>query len=355
MTLRERVQESYSKAFQMFKSGPRHLGISTQPTPEYEAWLKENMQPTLIKPRIKHPKIESNARIRRFMDLPKFLDLISNRRLVLPSIRQLREGDPFECAARPDYSKISREELERRLLGLREFIPKHAMPDEKFSIMGAFYAAPIPMTIEQMINAMSVEKLREAVWCVEHTRLQRELVCSCWYGSGMESDAMWRLYCEQVGVSISTTVSRLKASISYSVPKILAEHFELSLEPVEYRDAEFCGDSLPWLVKRHAFEHEREIRLFADYPYVFPPGLELLVEPRKLIESYTVTPYAKKWQADVIENTAKQFLTPRRVGIGRNGAPKCIRSTHLDASAPEWPKNDEGPVFTPPVNPPLVK
>jgi hypothetical protein len=144
----------------------------------------------------------------------------------------------------------------------------------------------------------------------------------------MESDAMWRLYCDQVGVCVSTTVSQLKASISCRVPKLFASDFKLSLEHVVYKDTDFCGDTRPWLIKRSAFQHEHEMRLFVDCPFGYP-AFELQVEPHQLIAEITMTPYAKKWQADVMKAAVERLL-PAIMS-------KFQQSTHLDASDPVWP------------------
>ena len=90
-----------------------------------------------------------------------------------------------------------------------------------------------------------MDELKQAAWFGEHSRLKQELVCSCWYGGEMESDAMWRLYCEHVGVAITTSVSRLKRAVSCFVPKLFSEHFKLSLAKVTYEDTACCRDTTP--------------------------------------------------------------------------------------------------------------
>jgi hypothetical protein len=232
---------------------------------------------------------------------------------------------------------VPREELERRVIDLREFAPKSATEATEFG-SGPRYPLPLDVTdaFEARIKRILLDDLRQAAWFVEHSRLKQELVCSCWYGGEMESDAMWRLYCEHVGVAITTSVSRLKRAVSCFVPKLFAEHFKLSLAKVTYEDTACPKGTPPWLIKRPAFRHEHEVRLYVDYPFTRAPGLDLLVDPCRLIERVTVTPYARKWQADLIEATIERVLR----GSGRLIRFKRIivkQSTHMDASDPGWP------------------
>jgi hypothetical protein len=336
MNLRDKLREAFWTAPREYKEGRLFTGTEEQ-TPEYEQWRNETFGTVKITPTVDHPDIDAASRIRRFMDLPKFLDLMANRRLLLPRIADLQKGDPFECAAKPDYSGTHRDELEKSIIRLRELTPKSESQDDPLSFLGFGRVQSPPPTFEERIKSMTDKELGEAAWYVEHSRLKYELKCSCWYGSEMESDAMWRLYCDSFGVCISTTVSRLKASISCYVPKLFANDVKLSLARVVYKDTDCCGTTPSWLIKRSAFRHEHEIRLFIDYPYTSPPGFELIVDPNQLIEKITVTPYSQKWQADVIEATVEKLLPSRRkLRVGEMS--KFQRSAHLDASDPAWPK-----------------
>lgn len=180
----------------------------------------------------------------------------------------------------------------------------------------------------------------EALWFAEHARLKHDVACSCWYGSGVESDAMWRLYCGHVGVSVSTSISRIKKAVTCYVPKALVDRFKLSLAKVTYSDDETCGQTLPWLVKRLAFRHEEELRLFLDYPLIRAAGFELVIDPRVLIEKITVTPYAQKWEFEAVKATVEKIFlsSERRIGLGHS-RPAIEQSAHLVATDPKWPQS----------------
>lgn len=337
MTLRSVWKEAISK-------GP---GLPPErPTPESmeehrracARWKEETFRNVEITPKIENPDIGEEDRLRRFMDLPKLLDLIIHRRLLLPRLAQLRKCDPHECTAGPDYSQVPREELERMVIDLSEFMPKSFRDGSFFERYGGF---------EQRVTKLSREDLMQAVWFVEHSRLQHDLVCSCWYGREMESDAMWRLYCDRVGVAITTSASRLKASVKCVVANLFVDRFKLYLAKVTYSDKLCCSPSVPWLIKRVAFEHEHEVRLYADYPLDTEAGFIdteagffLHIDPEVLIEKIVVTPYAEKWQSEVIEAAIQKLLNSRIVGCARPGSVKPVivrQPDHLDAPNPTWP------------------
>lgn len=342
MTLRERYDDAFARAPKMFKgevntntqdvqiSGLRPCLASREKTPEYECWIKENFDRVRISPQIVHPDINDEAPLRRFMDLPKFLDLIVNQELLLPRLAELQRSDPYECYAKPDYNQMPREQLERYVMGRREFAPE-SFQNADTNFFGIYQTlGGTPDSFEDTIKKMSLDDLKQAAWFAEHSRLKQELVCSCWYGSEMDSDAMWRLYCESVGVSITTSVSRLKAAVTCFVPKVFAGDFKLSLAKIKYEDTAYCNSTSPWLIKRTAFRHEDEIRLYMDYPFTIAPGFRLSIDTYCLIEKVTVTPCAQKWQSDAIEATIKKLCHNLKI----------VQSTHLDVSNPSWPQSE---------------
>jgi hypothetical protein len=134
---------------------------------------------------------------------------------------------------------------------------------------------------------------------------------------------MWKVYSGQMGVALFTSVPRLKSAISCSLPRLFAENFRLSLAKIDY---ETGRNAEPWLVKRKAFEHEHEIRLYVDYPYS-APLFTLNVELEKLIEKIVITPFARKWEYRAIKEAIEKF-----------GQFKVEPSKLLDGTHPTWPQ-----------------
>jgi hypothetical protein len=146
-------------------------------SPEYEHWWKETFGIVETVPTIEHLGIGDDAPLRRFMDLPKFLHLIISGRLFLPRLAELKQCDPHECDAKPDYSQVPREELERRVIDLREFAPKSAIADSGFG-SGSRYlpALDVADSFDDRVKRMSLDELKQAAWFGEHSRLKQE-----WY------------------------------------------------------------------------------------------------------------------------------------------------------------------------------
>ena len=84
---------------------------------------------------------------------------------------------------------------------------------------------------------------------------------NCWHANEYESEAMWKLYCSgEFGVAVKTTYERL-AEFAHSRGAFIGL--------VKYRDYKY--DTIPssdmyspFMSKRKAFAHEREVRLLLD-------------------------------------------------------------------------------------------
>ena len=320
MSLREILLQAESQAPAAF--GENHK-VSANPvvTPEYAAWRDQKFGLVEIKTPIDHQECLSEAPLLRFMELPKLLDLLTSCRLRLPQLSKLMEDDPFECNLKPNDPELQESLLRQRILKLKEYAPQFFHPGfgESFSraILGQ-----ATNSFESIVERMQLKDLKEAAWFLEHSRLKQELWCNCWYGSRDESHAMWKIYCGQMGVALVTSVPRLKSAISCSVPRLFAQHFRLGLAKIDYETGK---NTKPWLMKRKAFRHEDEIRLFVDYPEKVR-SFTLKVELEKLVEKIIVTPFARKWEYRAIEETIKKF-----------GQFKIEHSKLLDGTHPTWP------------------
>jgi len=129
----------------------------------------------------------------------------------------------------------------------------------------------------------------------------------CW-AAGDESEAMWRLYCNDgrggQGVALRTTLARLEASCAF---------LDVYVSPVQYRyyhvGSAFDDEMDALLHKRKAFEYEHEVRvlhydhdqylkLIAERPDGAPPPpdlanhLSLDWSLTDTIEEIAISPYA---------------------------------------------------------------
>jgi hypothetical protein len=143
---------------------------------------------------------------------------------------------------------------------------------------------------------------------------------------------MWKIYAAQLGVSISSSANRMKSGIKMIVPKIYAERAELKLAAVRYEDTDKCEDIEPWLIKRKAFTHEKEVRLYCDVPFIFSPQFELEVELSTFIEEIVITPFAAPWQVAGIKGAIEALL--KDVSAGQI---VVRQSKHMRAPQIVWP------------------
>lgn len=155
-------------------------------------------------------------------------------------------------------------------------------------------------------------------------KLRKVTYVSCWHMNEHESEAMWRLYCDaDQGVAIQTTYEKLADSILDP---------EMYIGLVRYIDYEKDGFPLlqcdpdwppehaafyPFMHKRQAFEHEREVRIVKiDFGKLkseikesdIQQGIDIPLDLQTLIKGVYVNPYAEDWHADVVKATVRKFV-----------------------------------------------
>ena len=298
-------------------------------------WLRENFKRVTVSPKFVLSGVLESETLRRFVDLPKLFDLLKNRRLVLPTLGSLIKGDPFECFSQKSFSRLNRAELEKRVNQLEEYAPDSShrpLYPPNLSAVDLLTFRPYESHFGSEIKDMTDEELRNALWYLERERLKNDLVCSCWHKGTVESDAMWKIYASQLGVSINSSAASIKSGVKMIVPKIYAGHAELNLAAVHYEDTDKCHDIEPWLIKRKAFVHEREVRLYCDVPFVFAPKFELEVELSTFIEEIVITPFIEAWQVAGIKGAIEALL--KDVGAGQI---PVRQSKHMRAPQILWP------------------
>ena len=273
--------------------------------------------------------VSTNETLQRFMNLSKLFDLLINKRLVLPDLKELIQGDPFECCAKRSFDHLDRAALELRARQLKEYAPESVRYPPRILPPPFLYSPP---EFGSDIQQMTLEDLKDAVWYLERERLKGDLVCSCWHKGAVESDAMWKIYAPQLGVSISSSVARMKSGMKMIVPKILAGRAILNLAVVHYDDTAECGNSEPWLIKRKAFTHENEIRLYCDGPYRRGSNFQLEVDLSIFIEEIVITPFAAAWQFPGIKGAIEALL--KEAGAGQI---TVRQSKHMLAPEIGWP------------------
>lgn len=188
----------------------------------------------------------------RYMELSKFEAMVKSRALFFPRVAILE--DEFEGAFPEPQSVLARA---LSMIGLTEMPP-------------GMVVHPSPEL--------------ERAWSL----MRKWAEVSCWHVSDHESDAMWRLYARTGrSIAVQSTVGRLREALGTPAP--VADGFfgsdKFEFGNVEYID--YTTGHIPpmnmyaqFFRKRHAFEHEKEMRVFiARLPLYLGGTIREDVEP----------------------------------------------------------------------------
>ncbi|MFC7532323.1 hypothetical protein [Actinoplanes sp. GCM10030250] len=224
------------------------------------------------------PDIDEATPLWRYMDLPRFVDLLQSRELHL---------------ARADK-----------------------MQDRWEGAYGPTNAAMRPQVYGEHFDAMQEQLPKVAVHARTHIFL------NCWYASDCESAAMWSIYDrEGRGVAVRTTKQRLLKSLTGS-----NRVHGATVQYVDYSNHWIPEGNLfnPFLFKRRSFEHEREYRLLTLWspkairvdehntvieaePDNPPIGLRETIDLTEMVDQIFVSPEASGWFHRVVQQLVKDY------------------------------------------------
>ncbi len=241
---------------------------------------------------------EDNRKIWRYMDLTKFVDIISRNKLYFPTDDRL--GDPFEGS-----------------------LPKASVDYFNANLDKIF----TPRTWELINREQAPKSFSRA-----RRSARRFVAISCWNMQDEESAALWKIYCgNSGGIAIQTTIGSLKKSIAN-------EKRDIYIGEVEYIDyfseppSELTGDFFLkiFLYKGKSFKFENEVRAVTELAYAkkignhakFIPGhkgYDVTIDPDLLIENLYLPPTSSKWQKKVVKSLLVKY-----------GLKKKVRQSDLD-------------------------
>jgi len=214
---------------------------------------------------------DRNAKIWRYMDLPKYLYFITNRSLFFARVDKL--DDPFEGS----YPKPDKEKKIEFLSKLGDSTP------------------PIPPEVVEKMLADDSKIARN---------MQKDNFLNCWHLAEHESMAMWKVYGEQnKAIAVQSTYEKLHQSVSEYVTLGLVEYLDYQ------RDTMFAGKQYGaaiFFFKRIAFSFENELRATMGRwkPGVVDPdqkyddnevGWDHFVDPAAFVEKVIVSPRMPEW------------------------------------------------------------
>lgn len=132
---------------------------------------------------------------------------------------------------------------------------------------------------------------------------------SCWHMNEGESDSQWKIYgANPQSLAIVSDFKRLTDAISDSRTIYGSEIIYYSPE----KDMTSSYGIHQPVMKRKAFEHEKEFRLFNwDHRLIgrgpVPKGIEVSIQIKTLIEKIVVSPRAPKGFIDAVARLTKEY------------------------------------------------
>ena len=209
----------------------------------------------------------------KYMDLAKFLDLITHKRIFFPNGATLT--DKHEGSIPDAIFKRKRIELIESGLSGRDL-------EEEMAIFNIYEA-------NSMINLSLI---------------------NCWSAEIDESYALWKIYLggQQLGFAIKSTLGSLIEAIEKGNDPYPEDYF---IGKVEYNESLPPGENhrLKMLTRKMPFyKYENEIRLIilnyprseggTQTPYSLNVGRHVIVDTEILIEEAYLSPFAPKWVYD---------------------------------------------------------
>ena len=208
-------------------------------------------------------------KIWRYMDLNKFVLLLTRQALYFPCLTEL--DDPYEGYMPKSHAKAMAEVLEKTYFGPHRALRPH------FEAQSEAQAVILDEIAEQVRQKISYREMR------------RNFAVNCWHANDKESEAMWKIYSAfGSGIAIESTVERLR--------DVLLPYSGVNINRVQYEDFDTAqiekGRTAYFLLsKRPSFEYEHEVRATCklDTP---DKGIELKCDLTKLIVRVYVSPSA---------------------------------------------------------------
>lgn len=258
----------------------------------------------------------NNQGVFRYLDYPKFLNLITSNEITFVKPCMFEDGDDCDI---PEFTKIQEEtapllkflRTKRVVENINTFIetignkPTHDEPENIFmyifiQIYNAviFNLGNINAEISNLIRNYT-QKLTEAYVNEDYDKISNILLeieecesfvnrnikefyrnntfVSCWHISDTESDAMWKIYSNKNGIAIKTNIGKLEKYLDFST--VEKEGYEAIMNHIIYEDKNKLFDDVNnkmgseliptgkddpsyfFFIKKHCYSYENELRL----------------------------------------------------------------------------------------------
>jgi len=246
--------------------------------------------------------IDKSQKLWRYMTLDRLINLLDTKKLFFTPVKFYASSDPFEGLlpkAALDAIAGVINDTQGMLLENIDKAKSHALShsplSDELKAQAAIEFAKIRADAES--HAARMEKV--------YFNLMSCIVVNCWHQNDFESEAMWKLYSDShKGIAIQTTAESLVESVIDSRASAIffseIKYIDYDSPKLKKEDCIVNGNIGP-LLKRTAFEHENEARLYftPKKKYISldeaKPIPELIdVDINKLIHKVFISPYASE-------------------------------------------------------------
>lgn len=259
--------------------------------------------------------IDKKQKLWRYMTLDRLINLLDTKKLFFTPIKYYASSDPFEgLLPKASLDAIAGVLKESQVKLIEDIIKikNHALSN-----------SPLPDEVKSNA-AFEFEKLKGQVELYParmesvYFNLMSCVVVNCWHQNDFESEAMWKLYSDShKGIAIQTTAEDLVESVID--PRSSAIYFS-EIKYINYDSSDLKpGDcvvngNIGPLLKRTAFQHENEARLYfspkknyKNLDEAKPTPEFVAVDINKLIHKVFISPYASEPFPSSVECVLKMF------------------------------------------------
>lgn len=253
--------------------------------------IKSYRHPCFIEP-------ENDAKIWRYINLPKFIDLLQTHTLFFT------RGDIMRTLDKAEGSLFTKRTLEIHEILRGKKQDEIVIEDPNFS-----RTAGDILYYDQILNNFN------------ETAIKHKWI-NCWHMNEDESFAMWKIYSEDFGVCIESTYENLCDSFEdekWGVYNQEGKNNKIYIGKVDYidRDKQTIPQDYgfrPVLHKGRQFAYEQELRCIIYDSENQPLNQRAKVNLDKLINKIRINPFAPSWFEASVKNLCEKYgLDPSKV------------------------------------------
>lgn len=247
----------------------------------------------------------------RYMDLPKFLSILTSQSLWLTNAEILAVGDPHE-------GTLSTWQFFHRQWKAADEVPKSFLDQ-----IVLHYSQGTDGTAKAAFEKFYI--LNEQLGILTHF-WRRNYFISCWHAADHESIAMWKIYGSPgPGIAVISNGARLETALSQNAHRLYLGYVRYFDEIFDQIDSSNGLNAI--ISKRKCFSYEREVRLvYWDFANMHDPlqdaewneatrrfspitedtrplvpGISLRCDLSSLIETVVISPDAPPWYQTTLQ------------------------------------------------------